>query len=40
VPKLFSNEQFNRWLDDLGIYKVAREIDGTPVAPGRVQVEE
>jgi 3-hydroxyacyl-[acyl-carrier-protein] dehydratase len=40
VPKLFSNDQFNRWLDNLGIFKVAREIDGTPVAPGRVQVEE
>jgi 3-hydroxyacyl-[acyl-carrier-protein] dehydratase len=40
VPKLFSNDQFNRWLDNLGIFKVAREIDGTPVAPGRVQVED
>ena len=40
VPKLFSNDQFNRWLDNLGIFKVACEIDGTPVAPGRVQVEE
>ena len=40
VPKLFSNDQFNRWLDNLGIFKVAREPDGTPVAPGRVQVED
>ena len=40
VPKLFSNDQFNRWLDHLGIFKVAREPDGTPVAPGRVQVED
>jgi 3-hydroxyacyl-[acyl-carrier-protein] dehydratase len=40
VPKLFSSEQFNRWLDNLGIFKVAREIDGTPVGPGRVTVED
>jgi 3-hydroxyacyl-[acyl-carrier-protein] dehydratase len=40
VPKLFSNDQFNRWLDNLGIFKVAREPDGTPVAPGRIHVEE
>ncbi len=40
VPKLFSNEQFNRWIDNLGIYNVAREEDGTPISRDRVRVEE
>jgi 3-hydroxyacyl-[acyl-carrier-protein] dehydratase len=40
VPKLFSNEEFNRWLDNLGIYAVAREEDGTPVTRDRVAVED
>ncbi|MBM4020661.1 MAG: beta-hydroxyacyl-ACP dehydratase [Planctomycetes bacterium] len=40
VPKLFSNEQFNRWLDNLRIYEVAREHDGTPVTRNRVRVPE
>ena len=40
VPKLFSNEQFNRWIDNLRIYDVAREEDGTPVSRDRVHVED
>lgn len=40
VPKLFSNEQFNRWIDNLRIYDVARELDGTRVSRDRVHVED
>lgn len=40
VPKLFTNEQFNRWLDNVGIFNVAREEDGTRVFRDRVHVPE
>ena len=40
VPKLFTNEQFNRWLDNVGIYNVAREEDGARVFRDRVHVPE
>lgn len=40
VPKLFSNEEFKRWLDNTGIYNVAIEPDGTRVLRDRVHVPE
>ena len=40
VPKLFSNEEFKCWLDNLGIYNVAVEADGTRVLRDRVHVPE
>lgn len=40
VPKLFSNEEFKRWLDNLGIYNVAVDEDGTRVLRDRVHVPE
>jgi len=40
VPRLFSSEQFNRWLDNLRIYDVAREEDGRRVFRDRVRVPE
>ena len=40
VPKLFSNDEFKCWLDNLGIYNVAVEEDGTRVSRERVHVPE
>jgi 3-hydroxyacyl-[acyl-carrier-protein] dehydratase len=40
VPKLFSNDEFKSWLDNLGIYNVAVEEDGTRVLRDRVHVPE
>jgi len=40
VPKLFTNEEFKRWLDNLGIYNVAIDEDGTRVLRDRVHVPE
>jgi 3-hydroxyacyl-[acyl-carrier-protein] dehydratase len=40
VPQLFSNDEFKCWLDNLGIYNVAVEEDGTRVSRERVHVPE
>lgn len=40
MPKLFANDEFKCWLDNLGIYNVAVEEDGTRVSRERVHVSE
>ena len=40
VPKLFSNDEFKSWLDNLGIYNVAVEEDDTRVPRDRVHVPD